>query len=165
MTNGIIILVRVERDKFNILENLMDLYLQDLSAFSKELNVNAQGKFVYEGLEYYLSENELRPFFIYYNDELAGFVLLNSGKFVPIAVDYSIHEFFILKAFRKNGIGKRAAKIIFNEYPGIYKIEQLNGNYAATEFWKAVYKENSIKYNEMLEKSDGEEYMIQIFSI
>lgn len=165
MNNEKVGLVRVEKEQFDLLENLMSLYLHDLSAFSTELKINEKGKFVYEGLEYYLSEKELRPFFIYYKDELSGFALLNGGKFVSLAVDYSIHEFFILKAFRKNGLGKKAAKIIFNEYPGKYKIEQLAGNHAATRFWRAVYNENNIAYNEMTEKSDGEEYIIQIFSI
>ena len=165
MTIERVSLIKIEKDDLNILENLMELYLHDLSAFSEELKINEKGKFGYEGLQFYLSEEDLGAFFIYADEELCGFALLNSGKYVPIGVDYSIHEFFIAKYFRKKGVGKRATKLIFENYPGRYKIEQLSRNIRAIEFWRNVYKEYDIEYNEMTETSDGEEFFIQILKI
>lgn len=158
-------LVRVTGEKLKVLRNLMSLYLHDLSEYSKELEVDEDGSFVYEGLEYYLEEEDLKPFFIYYNEELAGFILLNSGKYTALAVDYSVHEFFVLRSFRKKGIGKLAVKAVFKQFPGKYKIEQLIYNHSGIAFWKSLYSDVGIKYNEMIEKSDGEEYLVQIFDV
>lgn len=158
-------LVQVTYDKKNILENLMALYLHDLSEFADDLMVNADGKFEYDGLEYYFKSEDLRPFFIYYDNEIAGFVLLNSGRYVSIGVNYSIHEFFVLKSFRKKGIGSKAVKAIFEQYKGKYKIVQLIDNKPAIGFWRNLYASFGIKYNEMAEKSDGIEGLMQIFDI
>lgn len=155
----------VEGGKIHILENLMALYLHDLSEFSLDLKVNEAGKFVYDGLEFYFSTKELKPFFVYFEDEIAGFILLNSGRYVPMIIDYSVHEFFILKSFRKKGIGAIAIKQIFDMYKGKYKIVQLKNNKLAIDFWTNLYKKQGIEYNMFEEKSDGIECMMQIFNI
>lgn len=158
-------LAEVEIEKMHILENLMVLYLHDLSEFSEDLKVNDDGKFVYDGLEFYFRTEELKPFFIYYRDEIAGFILLNSGQYVPMAIDYSVHEFFILKSFRKKGIGSIVIKKIFDAYKGKYKIVQLKNNKPAIAFWTNLYKKQGIQYSMLEEKSDGIECMMQIFNI
>lgn len=158
-------LVPIPIEKINILENLMALYLHDLSEFAEDLKINDCGKFVYDGLEYYFKTEELRPFFIYFKNEIAGFILLNSGRYVPMVIDYSVHEFFILKSFRKKGIGSMAINKIFEIYKGKYKIVQLAKNRLAIEFWTNLYKANEIKYSEMEEISDGLECAMQIFNV
>lgn len=158
-------LIPIKIDEMPVLENLMALYLHDLSAFADDLKVNSKGKFVYEGLEYYFKTEELKPFFIYYGEELAGFILLNSGKYVSMIIDYSVHEFFILKSYRKIGIGTTAIKKIFELYKGKYKILQLSKNKPAIDFWASLYKANGIEYNQIREISDGIECCMQIFDI
>lgn len=158
-------LVKIEYSDKYILENLMALYLHDLSEFAEDLKINGEGKFLYDGLEYYFKSEDLKPFFIYYRDEIAGFVLLNSGRYVSMAVNYSIHEFFILKGFRNKGIGSIAVNKIFEAYRGKYKISELKDNKPAIGFWRNLFKQNGIEYNEMLEKSDGLECIIQIFEV
>lgn len=158
-------LLPIKIEEMQILENLMALYLHDLSAFSEDLKVNGNGKFVYEGLEYYFKTEELKPFFIYYGEELAGFILLNSGKYVSMIIDYSVHEFFVLKSYRKMGIGSKAIEKIFELYKGKYKILQLSKNKPAIDFWTNLYKVNGIEYSQMNEISDGIECCMQIFDI
>lgn len=80
-------LVEAEENDIELLENLMTLYLHDLSSYAKDLKINVRGKFIYDGMNYYFSEAELMPFLILYGDEPAGFILLNSGKYVSLAVD------------------------------------------------------------------------------
>lgn len=158
-------IVQINIEDINILENLMALYLHDLSEYADDLKVNGVGKFVYEGLEFYFKTEELKPFFIYAQDEIAGFILLNSGRYVPMIIDYSVHEFFILKSFRKKGIGSMAIKRIFDMYKGKYKIVQLAKNELAISFWRNLYKTSNISYSEMQEKSDGLHCVMQIFDV
>lgn len=51
---------------------------------------------------------------------------------------YSIAEFFVMKKYRKAGIGSRAANIIFNTFKGEWKIGQLESNVPAQGFLRAA---------------------------
>ena len=157
--------VKIGAEKEGILKNLVSLYLHDLSEFSDDLKVNQEGKFEYEGLNYYFTEKELNPFLIYCNDEISGFVLLNSGKYVPGDAQYSIHEIFILKSFRRKGVAASAIKKIFEIYKGKYKVEQLQDNKLAINFWRGFYKKENIIYKEETEVIDGFNVYTQFFNI
>ena len=157
-------LVKVKLEGKAKLKGLMSLYLHDLSEFAKDLKINEDGLFEYEGIDLYFEDEELMPFFICSENEVVGFVLVNSGKFIGPNIDYSIHELFILKGFRKKGIARIAIKKILNSYMGEYKVEQLKENKTAIRFWKNFYEVQSIKYIEQKEEIDGFECLIQIFN-
>lgn len=157
--------VEISEEKENVLKNLVSLYLHDLSEFADDLVIDEEGKFEYDGLHYYFTEKELKPFFIYCKDEIAGFILLNSDKYVPGDAEYSIHEIFILKAFRGKGVASVALKKVFEMYKGKYKVEQLKENKLAIDFWKGFYKKQNIDYQEEVEIMDGFEVYTQLFTI
>lgn len=158
-------LVPATAETRNKLENLITLYLHDLSEFADDLKVNQDGKFEYEGIELYFTRDELKPFFIYFHDEVVGFILLNSGNFVPKDIDYSVHEFFILKSFRKKGIGSAAVRKLMDIYKGKYKIVQLAGNKPAINFWKSFYRKQGIEYSESIEVIDDLKGLIQVLYV
>lgn len=147
------------------LENLMSLYLHDLSEFADDLKINANGQFEYEGMQLYFSREELKPFFICLHEEIVGFVLLNTGKFVPKDIDYSVNEFFILKGYRKKGISGAAIRKLLQLYNGKYEIGQLLQNQVALKFWRGFYKTEGIEYVEKIQIVDGFECFTQIFTI
>ena len=77
-------------------------------------------------------------------DEVVGFVFIVKGKIV----DYIINEIFILRKYRSKGIGKIVTKKLFESYPGKYGLVILSKNKPAMRFWKTIYDEYSIKYEE-----------------
>jgi len=156
-------LEQVTLKKKTKLESLMNLYLHDLSEFASDLKINEDGKFKYDGFELYFTSEDLKPFFITYHDEMVGFVLLNTGKYVPSDIDYTIHEVFLLRGFRKKGIGTVAIKKLFELYKGKYNIVQLGNNKIAIDFWKNFYKIEGLKYTETKEIVDNFECCTQIF--
>lgn len=158
-------LVPIKLETKGILENLMTVYLHDLSGFADDLKVNKCGKFEYEGLELYFTKEELKPYLIYLKDDIVGFVLLNTGKYVPQDIDFSIHEFFILKGFRRRGIGAIATKKLFDSYRGKYRIDQLANNKPVINFWKNVYKDQGIEFIETIETVDDLECYTQVFNV
>ena len=160
-----IILIKIGKEKESILRNLINLYLHDLSEFADDLKTDQEGKFEYDGINYYFIEEELIPFLIYCNDEIAGFILLNTGKYVPGDAQFSIHEIFILKSFRGKGVATIAIKEIFEIYKGKYKVEQLQDNKLAINFWNAFYSKQNIAYKEEIEVIDGFNCCSQIFTI
>ena len=155
----------IDAEKESVLENMVSVYLHDLSEYADDLKINTEGKFEYEGLHYYFTEKELMPFFIYWKNEIAGFLLLNSGKYVPEDVEFSIHEIFVLKSFRGRGVALGAVSKIIEMYKGKYRVEQLKMNKTAINFWKNFYKRLNIDYVEKEEILDGFEVYTQLFCV
>lgn len=157
-------LVNINKEKETILKNLVSLYLHDLSEFADDLKVNEEGKYEYDGFDYYFMSEDLKPFLIYFNDEIAGFLLLNSGKYTPADAEYCVNELFILKSFRGRGIATIAIKKILEKYNGKYKVEQFQDNKIAINFWKRFYRNQNIVYEEKNEVIDGFNCCYQLFN-
>lgn len=147
------------------LENLMSIYLHDLSEFADDLKINEDGRFEYDGLDLYFKSEDLTPYFITYQGEVSGFVLFNTGKYVPKDIDYVVHELFILKNFRNKGVGSAAIRILLDEFKGKYRIVQISTNKTAVNFWIKFYEKQGIKYIESKEKLDDLDCNVQIFDV
>jgi predicted acetyltransferase len=158
-------LERITIDSKAKLENLMSIYLHDLSEFAADLKINQEGKFKYCGLELYFKSDELTPYFITYQGEVAGFVLVNTGKYIPKDIDYVVHELFILKGFRNKGIGSIAIRILLDKYKGKYKVVQISTNKTAVNFWIKFYEKQGIKYIQSKENLDDLEVNVQTFNV
>ena len=46
-----------------------------------------------------------------------------------------VAEFFVLRKYRRIGVGRRAARLLFDQFPGQWEVRQLPANTAATAFW------------------------------
>lgn len=165
MNSKAVKLERITVDSKEKFENLMSIYLHDLSEFADDLKVNEKGKFEYEGLDFYFKSEDLNPFFITYQDEVAGFVLLNTGKYVPKDVNYIIHELFLLKGYRKQGVGSAAIKSMLELYKGKYKVVQLSKNKLAVDFWTGFFDKQGIQYIESKEIDHDIECNVQMFEV
>ena len=58
-----------------------------------------------------------------------------------ITDSFSIAEFFILKKYRRTGIGKGVAKQIFDLHKGDWEVYQRENNLPARSFWIKVIDE------------------------
>ena len=155
----------VSEEQQGVLKNIVSLYLHDLSQYADDLQINKEGLFSYEGFELYFKQPDLLPYFIKLKNNIIGFILVNMGKYVPKDVDLSVHEFFILKSYRRKGFGKRAIQELFKCHVGTYKIEQIASNLPAVKFWKNVYKQLHIEYKECQELLDDIPGVSQVFKI
>jgi predicted acetyltransferase len=52
-------------------------------------------------------------------------------------------EFFVLKKYRRAGIGKYAARTIFDMFPGPWEILQHKQNRISILFWDSIVKKHS----------------------
>ena len=147
------------RDKETIY-NLMQFYFYDFSEYI-DLQVNDNGVFgQYAYLDSYWEESRRFPYLIQKEDKLAGFVLVSEVQEANNPY-WSISEFFILKRFRLDGLGKLAAYQIFEKHKGDWQVSQIEANKPAQRFWRNVIGEYSKKqYTER--KEEGR--VIQSFS-
>jgi predicted acetyltransferase len=115
----------------------MQLYCHDLSVFFG-LEVGADGRFGYPNLPLYWTEPDRRfPFFITADARLSGFALVMRGS--PASSDpdvLDVAEFFVLRTQRRSGVGARAARLLWDLYPGAWTVRAATGNETAVHFWR-----------------------------
>lgn len=119
-----------------VLANLLELYAHDFSEFL-DLDLNHEGRFGYDKLPLYWQDPGRHPFLIRWNGKLAGFALVKRGS--EISADESVWdmaEFFVLRRYRKQGIGVTAAHNIWSRFPGNWEVRVMQSNKAATTFWQ-----------------------------
>ena len=84
------------------------------------------------------------------SERLLGFVMINTHM-QKSGFGHSIAEFMVLPKFRRKGIGKRAAILCFEKYPGAWEVSSSYGSEQAYLFWKNVideYTGNNNKYED-----------------
>lgn len=145
---------KITKNEKDILNNLLVEYLLELLP-----NDHPQYKF----LDRYWLEKDRYPFFIYFESNMVGFVLLNRVHSIPQhPIPYSIAEFYIKPKFRKKGIGKSAAIQCFNRFPGNWEVQIFSNNIAGIHFWrKTIGQFTAHQYKEQEDKQSDR--IIQIF--
>lgn len=125
----------------SVFVQMMELYNYDFSEFSGA-DLNEFGYFGYSHIDDYWNEEGRFPFFIRADGKLAGLVLVRScSEYNDLRDPHNIAEFFVMKKYRKKGIGKKAAKEIFDKFAGGWEISIWRNNNVAKEFWKSVVHE------------------------
>ena len=123
-----------------LLQQLLQLYLYDFSEYDGE-EINEHGYYTYNYLDYYWTEEGRHTFLIKVEENIAGFVLLAKHCFVLNVEDrLSISEFFIMRKYRRKGIGKQVALEILEKYPVHWEIAHYTSNKASLIFWEEVVK-------------------------
>lgn len=125
-----------------LLSNLLELYMHDMSeAFPLELG--ADGRFGYDKLPLYWSEREKRfPFLIRSGENPVGFALVTRGS--PVTDDpenLDIAEFFVLRGYRRTGIGRRAAFLLWSRLPGQWVVRVSEMNRPGVSFWRSAVEQ------------------------
>ena len=121
-----------------VLRRMMQLYLYDLGTIDG-WNISVEGLYgTAEKIERFWTERGRRSFFIRAEGELAGFVLIRDEASYAGAGTHEISEFFVLRKFRRQGVGEQAARMAFDLAPGPWELSQLASNVVAQAFWRAV---------------------------
>ncbi len=140
MSRAEVELVPATREDQGTLESLLELYLHDFSEFI-DLGIGEDGRFGYDYLEeYWKPGSGLRAFLIHADGGLAGFALLQTGSEITADPDVlDVAEFFVLRGFRRRGVGLAAAHLLFHAFEGRWEVRVLESNAGAQRFWpKAV---------------------------
>ncbi len=127
-----------ERSDLEALQNLFQLYTYDFSEILP-LDVEETGRFKAESLDSYWKDAWRFPLLLRADDHLAGFALVHHRSKLSTADDvWDMAEFFVLRRYRRAGVGTRAAHRIFATYAGEWEVRQRHANVAATAFWRRV---------------------------
>jgi predicted acetyltransferase len=89
----------------------------------------------------WFANDHSHPLVILKGTEAVGFALVTRPR-IPVAgetsPDYNMSEFFVRKQHRRVGIGRDAAKLIFDRFSGEWEIVEYQRNPGAVTFWRRV---------------------------
>ena len=124
-----------DKDK---LWNIFQKYFYEMSAYY-DMDMDECGNYPYPYFEHYFVESERTALFLYDDETLIGFAMLNQYSCLGNIIDHAIAEFTIFPPYRKKHLGLEAVRKIFAQYPGRWEIKYSKENQAAESFWtKAV---------------------------
>jgi predicted acetyltransferase len=126
------------REHEPVLANMLELYAYDFSEVC-DLQLWPDGRYHYPALPLYWQEKTRFPFLVKAGGHLAGFVLVSSGSLIsgdPQVWDMA--EFFVMRRYRRQGIGAAVAQEIWRRFPGPWDVRVLESNQPAQAFWQAT---------------------------
>ena len=133
-------LVECERAAQPILDRLLQLYQYDFSEIEGGV-VNDAGRYDYAHVDEYWTEPGCHPFLVKVGAELAGFVLVKEASYLGQAATRVIDEFFVMRKYRRRGVGREVARRVFDRLRGRWEMRETPHNVAAQAFWRTVVGE------------------------
>ncbi len=132
--------IPVPEGEKEILRNLLEKYDYEFSQYDQR-DVGPLGLYGYGYLDHYWVEKNRYPFFIKVDGKLAGFVMVNDHPEVVSGTDYTLAEFFVMYKYRRMGVGRYAARYVFDRFKGRWQLKRHPKNLASVRFWNSVISE------------------------
>ena len=117
-----------------LLRNLFEHYCHDMSEWFA-LDTGADGRYSYDTASVWA--NGYDAYLAKIDDSIAGFALIGSAnEWLDDVHARDVHEFFIMRKFRRRGMGRSMARFLWNKYPGEWLVRVLEANAPAVTFWR-----------------------------
>jgi len=154
-------LVPASPDQESVIANLLELYAHDFSEFYP-LELGADCRFGYQHLSLYWSQPDRYPFLIKVNGKLAGLALIKNDHGVAQSeAVWDVTEFFIVRAYRRRGVGTKAAHKVWERFPGRWEVRVMESNRSALKFWqRAITGFLGTAINPVHLEKDGQQWHI-----
>jgi predicted acetyltransferase len=117
------------------LYRMLELYQHDLSDIWDQ-DLDTHGEYGYD-LNRYWKDSDCWPYLFLVEGKLAGFALVDRRVRIP-GDDFWMDQFFVLKKYRRQGIGNAAASAVLDTHPGYWQVGQMPANLAAQAFWRCL---------------------------
>ena len=130
--------IRIEQK--SVLMQMMELNSYDFSEFTGD-DISEYGYYGYAHIDDYWNEAGRYPFFIRADGKLAGLVLIRScSEYSDLPRPHCVAGFFVMRKYRRHGVGLAAATQVFSRFPGGWEVSVLLNNHAALAFWESVIR-------------------------
>jgi predicted acetyltransferase len=132
---------RVDRSHDPILINLFEHYLHDMAEWF-QFDYGPEGRYGMDTATYW--NNGVEAWFAYVGDIPIGFALVGSaGNFIGDAHARDMDEFFVVRRYRRAGVGRAFADHVWDAYPGRWLVRVFQGNLPALPFWRGAIADYS----------------------
>ena len=145
---------RVDRSADPVLQNLFEHYLHDMAEWFG-FDTQEDGAYSYptgqiwdQGCDVFIAYSAVTPI---------AFALVDSaGSRVPGSKARDLKEFFVVRRYRRDGVGKAFAAYVWDQCPGPWLVRVYQGNRPALPFWRNVIAEYSAgEFQENLFDAEG----------
>jgi predicted acetyltransferase len=132
-----------------VLRNLLEFYVHDMTEWF-DIDTKADGSYSYDTSVIW--KNGCDAYLAKVGESIAGFAIVGSAaEWLGDPGAYDVREFFVLRKFRRSGVGQSMATLLWNERPGEWLVRVLELNAPAVLFWRTAilsqYKEESRTVN------------------
>ncbi len=133
------------------LAGLFALYTYDFSEILG-IDVEEDGRFQLPALGPYWTVPGHHPFLIRVDAKLAGFALVQErSRLTGHEGVRDMAEFFVMRRYRRRGVGVRAAVFLFDRFRGPWEVRQRPENLDATAFWRpAIARYTGGRFDDVL---------------
>jgi predicted acetyltransferase len=126
-------------DERPIFDNLLQLYVHDFSelfAGTPRCDLGDDGRYAVDiPIGTWWTAAQHVPLLFRLDGRLAGFALLNATGHGDVPIDRNVAEFFVVRKYRRTGLGRAAAQTLFSRYPGRWEAAVMRANTGARTFW------------------------------
>ena len=143
---------------------LVQLYLYDLGG--ERWDVESDGTFGSRAWHRrFWTRRGRHHFIILVGTKAAGFALVRDRAHFAGAGVREISEFFVLRKYRRAGVGRYAAQTLFARFPGRWEVAELTWNLGARRFWHRLIQRCAV--GQIIERRRGNgdlEFFVQHFT-
>jgi len=120
-----------------VVRNLFVPYMHELSDMAG-LDVQEDGTFAFPPsfAAYWDGAAGRHPFLVRADEKLAGFALIR--QLAADTVTHDMGEFFVLRKYRRSGVGRDVACRLFDRFAGDWEVRELPANTPAQAFWRRI---------------------------
>lgn len=130
-------LQKVKKEERDFFWNINQKYLYEMTLYYPD-EMDEQGNYHYGYFDAYFVDPERKAFFIYDDEKMIGFVMIHPYSVIGHQPDYTMAEFTIFPAYRRNHYALHAAKLILSTYHGKWEIKYNEKNVGAKNLWTKV---------------------------
>jgi predicted acetyltransferase len=112
-----------------LLRNLFEHYCHDMSEWF-DVDTLGDGSYSYDTAPFWAGAHEV--YLARVGESIAGFAVIG------LVGTWDVREFFVLRKFRRRGVGKQMAALVWNEHPGEWLVRVLEANAPAVLFWRTA---------------------------
>lgn len=131
--------IAVPAELQHIVANLAQLYIHDFTELGGDEEVDENGRFPFPRLPDYWTDATRHPFLVRVDGKYAGFALVRRGShFDGDQGVTDMTEFFVMRRYRRRGVGGEVARRLFDLFPGRWEVRVAANNSSAQVFWRCV---------------------------
>jgi predicted acetyltransferase len=137
-----LVISKIGPDSDTLLRNLFEHYCHDMSEWF-EIDTGADGRYAHDTSSVWRDGHDV--YLARVGDSIAGFALIGSGnEWVGEIGAHDVHEFFIMRRFRRRGVGQSMTTFLWNEHLGEWLVRVLEANTPALLFWRNAISRYSV---------------------
>jgi predicted acetyltransferase len=161
-------IIPATRKQRDVLRNLFDLYAYDFSEMTAT-DVEPSGRYTPDDfLTGFWDHAIFHPFLLSEEGHWAGFAFVERGSYITPGFNqhWLMEEFFVVRKYRRRGLGTWFARELLTRFPGIWEIGQIPENKAATQFWRRTLR-LAVKgeFDEVTVSNERWEGLVQRFEV